>query len=257
MREVPSAVRRPRLPIRSRAARWLLAVLLVVVLAAGGAWWMRASTLFLVERVVIPPLVNVAPAQVRAALAPAVAQNLLAVSTGELESRLRALPYVAEAHVYRRFPDALEVELTEHREVAQVKGADGRRWLLAADGRILRRATKDSRELLIVPAQSIRPRPGEHLPPEIAKAVALAPLLDDGAVWPEQGRPSHVNVEEDGRCQLVLADGGEVRLGEPVTLKQKLMVASAYVDPNSSYHTRFLYVDVSVARRPVVREIAP
>ena len=234
--------------------RWSLAVLAVVLVAVGGLVWLRSSPWFAVQRVILPPLETVSAADVRRAVSPATGRNLLALSTAELEARLRALPYVREAHVYRRFPDAVEVELREYRAVAQVKGAEGRRWLVAADGRILGRAEKDSHQLLVVPEEQTWPRPGEHLAAEVTAGLALAPLLDQAAVWPEPGRVSHLVVRRDGRLVLVLAEGGEIRLGEPSTLKQKLMVAWAYVDPKSSYHTRFLYLDVSVQSRPVVRE---
>ncbi len=137
----------------------LLGVVLVSAALAGTLWTFKAEV-FPLKRIVATPTVHVSDGQIAKAVGPLEGRDLLSVDTAGVAARLSALPYVREAHVYRRFPDALEVRLREYTPVAEVRGADGSRWLVSDDGRILSRGGRQPRYLIVLPSRGVTPRPG-------------------------------------------------------------------------------------------------
>jgi cell division septal protein FtsQ len=190
-------------------------------------------------------------ADIRAATAPAAGVNLLRLGTGELERRLRALPYVRTAHVYRHFPDAVEVELREYEPQAVVEVKGGSRWLVAGDGRVLAAAGGGTTSLVLVSAVTLDPpEPGRSLPATV-DALALAGLLADRALWPADLAVARVVLSPVGDLTLALAAGGEVRLGEGRQLEEKLMAAREIIKRYSSEKKTIEYVDVQDPTRGV------
>jgi len=57
--------------------------------------------------------------QVRAAVADEAARGFFAVDLASVRGRVEALPWVARAEVSRQWPDALMIDITEHRPVAR------------------------------------------------------------------------------------------------------------------------------------------
>lgn len=257
----PRIKQRRRGVSRARGRRRLIVVGVLLFVAAGvaGFVWVRSSDVFAVRRVSVPVTHRVSGVDLRAAVSGAAGTNLLRVSTDQLEARLRSIPFVRTARVFRRFPDALEVDIVEYAPVVRIEGSDGVRWLLADDGRVLARwdetADPESSALpLFVPEAEVWPEPGVVTAPQIVEALPLAGDLADGGAWSTQRYPvERVLVSGTGEITMILAGGGEVRLGDPRELDEKLMVALQVVDGYTSEGKKLEYVDVRAPAGPVAK----
>jgi cell division protein FtsQ len=143
---------RERLPDRaqvralvSRAGRTArpAAVALAVVAALALAFllgyrWVTASPRFALASVEVRGTRELAEADVRRAVSPAMGENLFRLPLDRIEERLRAEPWVADVSVRRRLPDRLVVEVDEHRAAAVVDL--GGLYLADASGRVFKRA---------------------------------------------------------------------------------------------------------------------
>jgi cell division septal protein FtsQ len=236
---------------RSRRRLAVTASVLGVAAVVALFFVLRSSDVFAVRRILATPTQHVSEADIRAATATAAGVNLLRLGTGELERRLRALPYVRTAHVYRHFPDAVEVDLSEYEPQAVVQVKGGSRWLVAADGRVLASAGDDVKTLVLVTAVTLDPpEPGTTLRATV-DALALAGLLREGVLWPADLAVARVVLSPVGDLTLVLAAGGEVRLGEGRQLEEKLMAAREIIKQYSSEKKTIEYVDVQDPTRGV------
>lgn len=242
---------------RGRFRARVLGALLLAAFLAAGFLWLRSSDVFAVRRVILPVTERVTAGEMLAAVTPASGRSLLSVPTDELQRRLAALPYVRGAAVYRRFPDRLEVRLEEYRPFVRVQGRDGRRWLASEDGRVLEEAGAVLPELvLLLPEADLLPEPGEQLPAQLRSALPVVARLDDSGFWPPAHPVALIRVGLAGEGTLVLAGGGEVRLGEMTQLDEKLMVARKLLEEYSRAGRSLEYLDVYLPERPVAKEKA-
>lgn len=116
-----------------RILAWTLAIVLVAlpVVAvlngwiAGERWPMRSLA-------VTGEFRQVDEAAVREAVLPAVQQGFFAVDLDQVRDAVSQLPWVERVEVRKRWPDRLEVSLTEHTPVA--RWSDGR--MLSEDGKL-------------------------------------------------------------------------------------------------------------------------
>jgi cell division protein FtsQ len=116
-----------------RILAWTLAIVLVAlpVVAvlngwiAGERWPMRSLA-------VTGEFRQVDEAAVREAVLPTVQQGFFAVDLDQVRDAVAALPWVERVEVRKRWPDRLEVSLTEHTPVA--RWSDGR--MLSEDGKL-------------------------------------------------------------------------------------------------------------------------
>ncbi|GAB2490262.1 cell division protein FtsQ/DivIB [Arenimonas alkanexedens] len=116
-----------------RIIAWTLAIALVTLPVyavlngwiAGERWPMRSLA-------VTGEFAQVDEAAVRQAVLPQVQRGFFAVDLAEVRDAVAALPWVERVEVRKRWPDRLEVSLTEHTPVA--RWADGR--LLSEDGKL-------------------------------------------------------------------------------------------------------------------------
>lgn len=240
--------------------RLVVALALLLGLAgAAGFTWVRSSDVFAVRKVSVPLTHRVSPEDLRSAVGEAAGVNLLRVSTDSLEARLRSIPYVRAAYVYRRFPDSLDVEIVEYVPVARIVGKDGADWLLAEDGTVLEewKAEGDPAGAalpLFAPETEVWPQPGMVTAPQVVEALALAGRLSDEGLWPVHDHPvERVLVHGSGDVTMVLRGGGEVRLGGASQLDEKLMVALEIVDRYVEDRKSLEYVDVRVPASAVAK----
>jgi cell division protein FtsQ len=234
---------------RRRAGIMVACTALVIVVAL--FFWLRSSDVFAVERVTATKTAHVTEAQIASATASVRGENLLALSVDPIVERLVALPYVRSASVHRRFPNTLEVRVVEHSAAARVRAGDGAIWFVSADGTVLE-VSDDGDLPLFVPVPETELQAGSVLPELIKKALPLAALLRQAVA--DGGLPAidHVTIVATGEIVLHLRDGSEVRMGEPVELKQKLMVATAMIQRYLRDGRALQYVDVSVPERVAV-----
>ena len=131
--------------------------------ALGGAWWATNSHLFDLRDLRISGNHRLSQAEVGAAAGLVSGTNVLWMSTGSLEARLEANPWIKEAHVARTLPSLVELTLVERTPVALVSPGS---LLVARDGTVLGRARGAEPETVphIVVSGPL-PRPGQVLPP--------------------------------------------------------------------------------------------
>lgn len=110
---------KPGLSRNARRLCVLIAVGAVVLLLAwmrlgivGGSWW-RIQWLE-----VSGSFQRVSAEMVRGAMAPALGRGFFALDMQQLQANLSDLPWVAHVELRRRWPDTLEVVVTEHQPVA-------------------------------------------------------------------------------------------------------------------------------------------
>ena len=103
-----------------RILTWLLALALValpVVAVVNG--WIGAERWPLSKLRVQGELARVQPAQLQAAVLPYARRGFFAVRLEEAKRAVEQLPWVERAEVRKRWPDVLEVRITEHKPFAR------------------------------------------------------------------------------------------------------------------------------------------
>lgn len=239
---------------RGRRRALLLVAVATTCLVGVGAYLLWTSHAFAVRQVVLPTTRHVTVEQMQRAVAPAAGVNLLHVPVDDLQGRLSAIPYVRRARVYRRFPDTLEVRIEEYAPRALVRARDGRRWIVADDGRVLQAAGESAVDLpLMVPQGEVWPQAGGVVDPAVVSALPLLSLLEDRGRWPASHPVGKIQIAVSGDVTIVLAGGAEVRLGEPSQLDEKLTVALAIIDQYLREGRAIAYVDVGEPSRAVAR----
>ncbi len=181
--------------------------------------------------------------------------SLLKVSTGAIEKTLEALPYVRSIHVYRRFPNSLEIRLEEYDPVACVRTADGKGWLVADDGRLLEKVGSQATSPLplIVSASQFVARPGGTTPQAVVAALPVASMLQMPEVAASLPAVEEIAVSAGGDVVVHLQGGTELRLGAPTDLKEKMTVAADLIQKYLRVGKTLEYVDASVADRVAVK----
>lgn len=235
-----------------------LTVVLLAVSAAAlalGFYWLRSSDVFAVRQASFTVVEHVTEAELRAVIEPVSGVNLLRLSTKALEAEFHQIPYIRSARVYRRFPHGLEIDIEEYVAVARVRDSQGVEWLLADDGMVLGEAGASSHGLpVVVPEADLSPQVGVPTAPQVAAAIPLAVMVDDGLEWPASVHPiKQVSVLLTGESTLVLEGGGEVRLGDLAQLEEKLTVALEIIDRYSKDGKKLDYVDVRAPTRVVAK----
>ena len=116
-----------------RILTWLLALALValpVVAVVNG--WIGAERWPLSKLRVQGELARVQPAQLQAAVLPHARRGFFAVRLEDAKQAVEKLPWVERAEVRKRWPDVLEVRITEHKPFARW----GKDRLLSEQGRL-------------------------------------------------------------------------------------------------------------------------
>lgn len=117
----------------ARILAWLLAVALVALpVVAVVQGWIGAERWPLRTLRINDDLQRVDPAQVRAAVLPHAQQGFFAVRLDDAREAVVQLPWVEDVEVGKRWPDVLEVRVSEHRPFA--RWGDDR--LLSEQGRL-------------------------------------------------------------------------------------------------------------------------
>lgn len=103
-----------------RLAAWLLALALVALpVVAVLRGWIGAGHWPLTRLRATGEFERVDPAQVRQTLLPYAKRGFFAVDLKAAQAAVNALPWVEQAEVRKRWPDVLEVRITEHRPFAR------------------------------------------------------------------------------------------------------------------------------------------
>ena len=217
--------------------------------------WLRSSSVLAVEDVTAPVTHYVTERQIADAVSGARGVSLLKVSTGAIEKSLSVLPYVRSIHVHRKFPHTLEIRIEEYDPVARLLTVDGKVWLVSDNGRLLGAAAAQSSVSvpLVVTATQFQAQAGGDIPQVVLAALPVAELLQTTAVAAALPALDRLTVSAGGEVVVYLQGGAELRLGEPMDLKQKITVATQMVQMYLRDGKTLDYVDASAADRVAVK----
>jgi cell division protein FtsQ len=211
----------------------------------------RQTSMFALRSVVVAGAPDDVARAVRDALAPLEGESLVAIDVDEIVRRVERIPTVIAATADRDFPHTLTVTVRPERPVAVVRRADGA-WLVSARGRVMENVELGAFGPLPrvwLPQALAAPSPGTFLLPDqgglLVRALARVPAGFPGKIDAARGTP--------GDVVLVLRSSGtELRLGEAVELRAKLVVAATVLRSLNGVERRDLaYLDLSVPTRPV------
>jgi cell division protein FtsQ len=237
-----------------RRLRWLIvgtAGLTAVALAVGIVW----SPAFAVRHVVVLGGEHTRPALVLAAAGLDHHPLMVDVDAARADRAIDRLPWVAQAHVQRHWPDGITVVLSERVPVAMV-GPVGDTKLVDVAGRVLAGATFGTAlpEVEIestpgVPGPVAGPAPG---PAGSEVAAGYLPGLAVAAAMPPAlvPRTLAIVVGSDGTLTLRLSSGASAVLGDSTQMEQKLIAVLTLVE---RVRIGTETIDATVPALPVLR----
>ncbi len=122
-----------------RLTRWLF-ILVVLLLLGAGAVWVYHSPYFPIRQVKIDgDLQRVSSDELQTVAQQYIRGNILSADLNGAKKAFERLPWVAEAQVRRRLPDAVDIELTERIPVARWKESG----LVDSNGNLFQAATDE------------------------------------------------------------------------------------------------------------------
>ncbi len=194
-----AAAKPPREPLRVRLFRAGAAMAVIVLIAGGGWYGFAALASRPVERVIFSGDTERVPPAALQALADGIRRASAAGPAVGMESvreAARRVPWVREASVRRRFPDAIEITVEAHDAVARW----GDQALVSSRGEVFAARTAASLPLFTGPDAKAAAMVSAY--PAIAKA--LAPI----------GSPvAEVRLSARGGWEVILESGLELELG--------------------------------------------
>jgi cell division protein FtsQ len=204
--------RRAIIAERVRRRRRQVIIALVLLVVAVGLYQLARSPLFGLSAVRVQGASAATRAAVLAAAGLRPGEPYLAIHADQVRRRVEALPAVASARVTRAYPSSLRITVTERRPTAVVSSG-GTRWLVAADGTVLERATAPRAGPPFVAGVPLPPGvgPGTRLPPGNSLANALTAL---GGMAPAlRGQVTGVTARSIDSLQFQLRGGAVVLYG--------------------------------------------
>lgn len=221
-------MRRRRLAVQRDAGRRRLqraAAALAIVAALLGAYVVSQTPLLDVDRVEVGGAERTAPGDVRAALGAEPGDPMAGVDTGAASRRVEELPWVDEATVRRRWPNTVQVRVTERRPVAVLDVVAGRSALIDGEGRVLAIGDELPDGLVALEGVDGPIAVGEQIDADAEDALVLTEAL----VARLPGAVAAISVD----LQAELVAGGIVRFGSVDDLDDKLVALEtvlAHVD---------------------------
>ncbi len=220
-RKLPSAghIARQSLALIQRSLPKLaLAGSVVCALGASyGAYrWVTSSAYFAIHSIEVEGQHSLSKAEIIDLLALPKTANIFRTDMDHLESRLEASPWIAEAHVTRKLPRGLEIQVSERQSIAAVE-LEGL-YLLTAEGEIFKRATPATGELEGLCIITGLEREQFSKQPEKARD-RLTYALDALAAYkknPERPRIGELHFDKRGSLSLItFEDAVSIHLGSP------------------------------------------
>jgi cell division protein FtsQ len=233
----------------ARSLRLVAAAAAVAAVAALAYAGMAGTTLFAVEQIEVSGAPPDVAREVRATLTSSVGTSLARLDEDELVARVEALPSVRAVEYDRAFPSTLRLVVRAERPVAVVRLAESA-WLVSDRGRAIRAAESGTpgRVPRISSRATGRVDAGETITDHEVR-LALRALAALPAGFPARVASARA---EEGAPVVVLAGGGEVRLGSADSMTVKLAVAARVLEAlPAEERARLAYLDVSVPDRAV------
>lgn len=229
------ALQSKRRAAKRRSVILFSSLAVVVVGLALGTWLLFFSTVFAAQQVSTSGLELLTEEEVAQAAAVPVGEPLLRIATEAVEERVRTLAPVDEVEVARRFPDAIEIVVTERRMEYQRERNGQFEWIddegvvfhTTAEptaGAMLARSDTEEQRLLADIATVAR-----HVPWEVRPAV------------------SAINAQAVDQISLQLSEDRTVVWGSAEESELKAQVLEALLEIDATVF------DVSAPRHPTTR----
>lgn len=247
----PHAPRPRRRFKRSLAARlgrfWVLGVLIAGALVWGG-WAIAALPAFRLHELAVTGAHRVSRAEVvaRAAIDPA--GNVWLVDRAAVEKRIDGIPYVLAAHVHRRPPGTVWIEIEERTPSACVHDGAGHEYLVDDALRVLADVCTTEVYLTYDIKAAVDASAGEFLrdPELLALQNDARALADDG------NRYRSFAHDAFGQLEATLHDGIAVRFGDEDDLDRKQRLIGPILAQLGSRADDVRTLDVRAPATPVV-----
>ncbi|HYI45953.1 MAG TPA: FtsQ-type POTRA domain-containing protein [Actinomycetota bacterium] len=247
----PRFSRRRRAVERSHRKR-TISTIAALGLTGAAIWGAFFSPLLRVKHVRVVGAQHTTSAQVAEVAGLDEADNLLLLSTEDLEQEILELPWVADAEIDRRLPDTVRVRI-EEREPALVIEIPSGRWTIDAHGRVLQKGRAAESLPILSGAITGELEPGEQM---THKGV-----VGGLKVWRSLPRRLRKNIvalfaPSDERISFSFADHTLVRYGSSRDRMAKRRVLLALLQRMKERGMRASYIDIRVPTNPAISPLA-
>ncbi|HWC32543.1 MAG TPA: FtsQ-type POTRA domain-containing protein [Actinomycetota bacterium] len=229
----------PRGRLRGASGAALVVVALITI-----AWLLLSSPLFRIAAIEVDGNAQLSDRELRELSGARIGDNLVFLSTRDVERALESSPWIADADVARRLPNSLVIGVAERRAVAVADDATTT-FVIGADGIVLGEA--DAPGALPSLGRYGHLIEGEPLPGSLAPVRVLASL------------PSSVTrvvdaaeLEPDG-VVVRFARGGYATFGPATDTRRKAAALEGVLAWAEDRGVVFRYIDVRVPESPVLR----
>lgn len=248
----------------------IIAIVLAIALGAG-AFVLSRSDLFPVTKLTVTGVRHLTQQETAQLAAVSEGTTLINVDTAGIESRLESNPWVLDAVVERRFPDTINLNITEREIVAVVDvviddNDNKQTWTLASDGTWLMEVPdRNSPEgqtlapqiyedvdaalhIQSVPYGSVPEAGSQCNNPNITNALAII----DGMSTELADQVKSVSAASSDSTVLTLKNGIEIAFGDSSDIRDKERVCLELME---QYPGKIAYINVRVVNKPIWRAI--
>lgn len=241
-------IRRRRKAIARTKRKKVVSGLSAVAAVGGLAWLGFASPLLSVDRIKVVGGQHTTSEDVARVAGLDAGDNLLLLSTGDVEELAETLPWVRDAEVDRMLPGTVRVRITE-RVPALVLSLGAARWTIDARGHVLDSGVIADELPVLGGAETGDIEIGRRLEtPEIQHALRAFRSLSNDL----RKRVAAVIAPSFERISFSLDDGTLIRFGAAERLAAKNEVLDALLDRLKRQGRSAAYIDVRVPTSPAV-----
>ena len=178
-------------------------------------------------------------------------ENLLLLSTGEIEERVASLPWVKDVKVQRSLPGTVKVEVTE-RKPALLLSLGAARWTIDEQGHVLATGEAEKGLPTLAGVEVATIEPGVQLQTEESlAALQVYRALPDGL----EDKVAALFAPTVERITLSLLDGTAVRFGAAEQVPAKVKVLKSLLTRLAGEGRSATYIDVRVPTSPAIAPV--
>jgi cell division protein FtsQ len=204
-------------------------------------WWVANSSVFDLRNLTLSGNHRLTTAQVMRVAGLDESTNLVRLSTGLVERRLEASPWILRASVSRSLPSSVTIRISERTPVAVAA-----EMLVAADGTILGSAPAGSTLPHLVGGPAVA---GPALPATLMPELAVAGAIPAG----QAGRVASISVDRHATITATMRDGVRVVFGDQSEPAAKWQAVGGVLVWSNRSHVVAASIDVRVPSFPALR----
>lgn len=264
--------RRQTQPKKSRKGFVIGIVLaLLAIVIAAGIFILSRTDLFPVTKITVSGVHHLTDQETAELASVPEGTTLLNVDTGGIEGRLESNPWILDATIERRFPDTLNLNITEREIVAVVDvviddNDNQQTWALASDGtwlmQIPDRNSDEGKQLApqvyedvdaalhisSVPYGSVPEAGSQCNNPNITNALAII----DGMSTELADQVKSVSAASSDSTVLTLQNGVEIAFGDSSDIRDKERVCLELMEQHPG---KIAYINVRTVNKPIWRAV--